>query len=205
MQRESGPRQYGNFRDPSGGFGPEIGFARCVMSRAGDPRSEAAILKVAFSGTSLLGDWDPEDPGDKGACYRALIQEFTLAMAELRARGHEPRVEALLWIQGESDANAAGAERYPAALEALLYALRRDLAAPEMIALLAVNTKFGGGENPWVLRIAAAQQLVANRDPRSVYVDTSAASIANGAHYDAAGTLLVGRRMGEALVELQAR
>ncbi len=50
-------RQYGNFAQPTGGFGPEIGLARTIASKHETP---LAIIKVAFSGTHVAGDWNPE-------------------------------------------------------------------------------------------------------------------------------------------------
>lgn len=207
MEKKLARRQYGNFRDASGGFGPEVGFAREYVSAmdpsARRPGPSLAIIKVAFSGTSLLRDWDPRDTGEEGACYRALMEESTAALAALRADGFEPRVRGLLWIQGESDASEQGAQRYPSALESFLQALRDDLGSPGMHAALALNTQFGGGKNRWVEGVASAQAEVAARDPLCVYVDTSMATVANPAHFDAAGTLLVGRWMARALLAHQ--
>lgn len=79
------PRQYGNFQKPEGGFGPEMGFAREWRTREKQP---LAIVKVAFSGTALMQDWNPDDTGASGACYRALVSETKAAIAAARARHH---------------------------------------------------------------------------------------------------------------------
>ena len=55
--QKSAPRQYGNFAHSEGGFGPEISFARHLLKT--NPERKIAILKVAFSGTSIPQDWDP--------------------------------------------------------------------------------------------------------------------------------------------------
>ncbi len=47
-------RQYGNFTDPAGGFGPEIGFAR---ARHAQRKRAVAIVKTAWSGTAISTDW----------------------------------------------------------------------------------------------------------------------------------------------------
>eukprot|EP01035_Chromulina_nebulosa_P038298 gene38298-51723_t len=44
--RAKSSRQYGNFKKPEGGFGPEIGLARELRAREGRP---LAIVKAAFS------------------------------------------------------------------------------------------------------------------------------------------------------------
>ncbi|HRX79307.1 MAG TPA: sialate O-acetylesterase [Pirellulaceae bacterium] len=198
-QPKSG-RQYGNFAQAEGGFGPEIGLARALRKNS-DQR--LAIVKAAFSGTGMRTDWNPEDTGDGGACYRALVSETKAAIAAAESDGIKLRIRALAWVQGESDANAQDAENYQQALAKMLKSLRRDLATPDLIAMLAVNTRFGGGNNAYMPKIIESQQDVAANDERCAYVDTSAASIANNVHYDAAGTLEVGRMFAEALIKIE--
>ncbi len=195
-------RQYGNFAQAEGGFGPEIGFGRALY---GKKRPRLAIVKAAFSGTSMAQDWNPGDPGDGGSCYRALVQETKAASAAAKAQGITLRLRVLLWVQGESDANAQSAPRYEQALGVMLAALRRELAAPHLIVLLAVNTHFGSDQNEFMPKIVAAQQALARRDMRCVYVDTATATIANSAHFDTAGTLDVGWRFAEALIKYEAK
>lgn len=196
------PRQYGNFRSPGGGFGPEIGVARWLLQA--DPERRLAICKVAFSGTSLSKDWSPDDPGPPGACYGALVEEARQALTLGSPDGRPIRVHALIWVQGESDAGPTLARGYAEALTEMIEQLRRDLDAPAMHAVLALNQNFGGGKNPSIPVVAAAQRSVAAADPLCRWVDTAAATTANNAHFNAAGTLDVGRWMGAALLALEA-
>ena len=191
-------RQYGNFAQPQGGFGPEIGLARALRAKQG-PR--LAIIKAAFSGTALHGDWNPV--GEGGECYRALVAETKAAIAAAAAQGITLRLRGLAWVQGESDANARDSVNYEQALGEMIAALRKSLDAPDLIALLAVNTQFGGGRNTFMPKIVEAQKSLAAKDPRCVYVDTSAAAIANAVHFNAQGTLDVGRRFAEALLKAE--
>ncbi|MEM8712432.1 MAG: sialate O-acetylesterase [Planctomycetota bacterium] len=196
------PRQYGNFRDASGGFGPEIGFAQEIGRITG---ARCAFIKVAFSGTSLARDWDPARVNEEESCYRALLDESRRALDALRLGDRraglcgtgvvEIRLRALLWVQGESDANEEDAARYEARLEALIRALRQDLSAPDLAAVVTVNDQFGGTGRPPVMRVVEAQRAVAARDSSVVFTHASAASRANGAHFDAQGTLWLGRQM----------
>lgn len=194
-------RQYGNFRFPEGGFGPEMGLARTLAAKEKRP---LAVIKVAFSGTSVTNDWNPADPGEKGTCYRALVAETKAAIAAARERDIALRLRAIAWVQGESDANPAGVAVYEKTLGDLLAALRKELDAPEMVALLAVNTKFGGEQNRFMPGIVAAQKALAEKQERCVYVDTASAEIANSAHFSSAGTLDVGRRFAESLLQWEA-
>lgn len=201
---KGGPRQYGNFSAEQGGFGPEIGLARTLRAR--QPERRIAVIKVAFNGTAIGTDWnsDAQEGDAQGDCYRALIAESKTAIAAAIAEGLSVQLRAFSWIQGESDANAVDAPLYVRRLTHLIANLRKDLAAPDLIALLAVNTQFGGGKNKYLPAIVGAQQAVAKNDPRVVYIDTSKATIANAAHYDAQGTLDVGKWFAEGLIKLEA-
>jgi hypothetical protein len=186
-------RQYGNFHDPSGGFGPEIGLARRLHAAGGPP---LAVVKVAFSGTGFVSkDWNPGNP-----CYDSLVNEVKTAVATARRKGIMTKVRALVWVQGEGDARAAAA--YAPALTAMIAALRKELPAPQMIALVGVNTRFGNG-GPAMAAVVQAQKSVAKTTLRVRYVDTTGASIANTAHFDAEGTLEVGKRFADALLAFE--
>jgi hypothetical protein len=195
-------RQYGNYAQAEGGFGPEMGLARTLHAKEG---KRLAVVKAAFSGTSLLGDWNPKDEGPAGACYRALVSETKAAVAAAKEKNIVLRVRALAWIQGESDANPTSAPKYEQALAEMIASLRTDLAAPDMTALLAVNTRFGGGKNAHMPKIVEAQQAVAAKTPRCAYVDTADCTIANTAHFDSPGTLDAGRRMADALAKVEEK
>jgi len=196
------PRQYGNFAQGDGGFGPEIGLGRTLFAKEHRP---LAIVKAAFSGTSMGGDWNHLDPGPRASCYRALVEETKAAITAASAQGTTLHLRALVWVQGESDANATAAPLYEKALGDMITALRQDLHAPQLIALLGINTHFGGDKNTFVPKIVEAQQALAGKDPRCVYVDTASATIANGAHFDTAGTIDIGNRFAEALLKLETK
>ncbi|MGB7344694.1 MAG: sialate O-acetylesterase [Pirellulaceae bacterium] len=206
--RSNKTRQWGNYTDTSGGFGPEISFARTIALKQTTP---IAIIKVAFSGTHVEGDWDPNEPApdetapdeqdwrdSHGACYRQLTRDYHRATSELTKRGFKPTTRAMLWVQGESDANPEMAPRYEANLTEMLDALRTEFAAPRLIMLLALNTRFSDGKNPHIAAIVAAQQSLAQKSELAIYVDTDGATIANAAHFDAAGTIDVGQRFAHA-------
>jgi lysophospholipase L1-like esterase len=115
------------------------------------------------------------------------------------------RVRALVWVQGESDANAKDAPLYGANLTRMLEKLRADLAAPEMILLLGVNTRFGNGNNQFMPGVIESQKSVAAKLSRTRYVDTDGAETLppSHTHFTAQGTLEIGRRYAEALLEVE--
>ncbi|MFM9147465.1 MAG: sialate O-acetylesterase, partial [Verrucomicrobiota bacterium] len=116
------PRQYGNFNlKTKGGFGPEIGMVRTLATKESHP---LAVIKTAFSGTSVAGDWNVALPGKADPCYRAMVDESKAAIAAAKAKGVTLRPRAFVWVQGESDANAKDAPAYAANLSAMLKTLR---------------------------------------------------------------------------------
>ena len=202
MAKQSGvPRQYGNFSNPAGGFGPEMGLARELRTKTHQP---LAIVKVAFSGTGMTTDWDHQNAGPQGACYRALIEDTKLAIDKAAEKGIKLRLRAFVWVQGESDANAKDAPNYSRNLGEMIKSLRADLNAPEMMALVGVNTNFGAGKNAFMPVIVQQQQDLAKNLPHCTYVDTSGVTYANGAHFDTKSTIEIGRRFANALIAADA-
>ncbi len=197
-------RQYGNFNlKTKGGFGPEIGMIRTLATKESRP---VAVIKTAFSGTSVAGDWNVDRPGKADACYRAMIDEAKAALAAAQAKGVTLRPRAFVWVQGESDANAKDSSVYAANLTKMLQSLRADLSAPDLILLLGVNTRFGNGKNAFMPKVIEAQKEVAAALPRARYVDTSGAETLppSHTHFTAVGTLEVGRRYAEALLAAES-
>jgi len=199
IQPRSG-RQYGNFAQPEGGFGPEMSLARTIYAKQQQP---IAVLKVAFSGTGMRTDWNPIDDGEGGRCYRALIAEFVKATEAAAGKKIRLNPRALFWIQGESDANATDAPKYADALGRMIKHFRTDISANKLPAFIALNTKFSKETNKFVPKIVEQQKELSRREKNIHYVDTSAATIANFAHYDAAGTLLVGQLLANQLLQIE--
>ena len=197
-------RQYGNFnKKTKGGFGPEIGMVRTLATKESRP---LAVIKTAFSGTSVAVDWNVGLPGKADACYRAMIDETKAAIAAAKSKDITLRPRAFVWVQGESDANAKDAPAYVANLSAMLKSLRTELDAPDLILLLGVNTRFGNGKNAFMPKVVDAQKEVAAALPRTRYVDTVGAETLppSHTHFTAAGTLEVGRRYAEALLSFES-
>ena len=196
-------RQYGNFNlKTKGGFGPEIGMVRTLATKESRP---LAVIKTAFSGTSVAADWNVGLPGKADACYRAMIDEAKAAIASAKSKDITLRPRAFVWVQGESDANAKDAPTYVANLSAMLKSLRTELDAPDLILLIGVNTRFGNGKNAFMPKVVDAQKEVAATLPRTRYVDTVGAETLppSHTHFTATGTLEVGRRFAEALISLE--
>ncbi len=174
------PRQYGNFNANSkGGFGPEIGLVRTL---AKNQTRILAVIKTAFSGTSVAGDWNVDLPGTADSCYRALLEETRATLAAANDQGIQLSPRAFIWVQSESDANPKNAPDYASNLTKILTRLRSDLGAPNLVLLLGVNTRFGNGKNPFMAEIVDAQQKIVATLPHALYVDTTGAETLPPSH-----------------------
>ncbi|GBL24422.1 hypothetical protein EMGBS6_12070 [Opitutia bacterium] len=100
-----------------------------------------------------------------------MIDEAKAAIAAAKSQDVTLRPRAFVWVQGESDANAKDAAAYAANLSAMLKSLRTELAAPDLILLIGVNTRFGNGKNAFMPKVVEAQKEVAAALPRARYVD----------------------------------
>ena len=203
---KSEPRQYGNFSNPSGGFGPEISFARKLKRR--DQQlgrvSELAVVKVAFSGTSVADDWDPTGEGKRGACYRTLVEEVRAAQLLAEAEGLTVNFRGLMWVQGESDANANDSPKYAERLKAMFETFRSDIKAERLPILVSVNVHFHEGKNKFMPDIIAAQKQVGHELSDCRYVDTSEVGLANDVHFNSEGTIEVGKRFASAQLAMES-
>ena len=202
---KSEPRQYGNFVNPAGGFGPEVSFAHKLKRRDRHlgKENELAVVKVAFSGTSVADDWDPTGEGKRGACYRALLEEVRAAQSFAEAEGMTVNLRGLVWVQGESDANANDAPKYAERLTAMFATLRRDLKTERLPILVSINVHFHEGKNKFMPDIIAAQKHVGHELSDCRYVDTCGAGLANSVHFDSEGTIEIGRRFASALFAME--
>ncbi len=108
-------------------LGPEVGIAQYFSELY--PTEELFIVKCAFGGASLFGDWLPPscagnydkdayanqvddivkalengDPLRAGWCYNELVKILNESISILKEKGYEPSICAFCWMQGETDA-----------------------------------------------------------------------------------------------------
>lgn len=108
----------------NGFFGPEVGMAE-VLSEA-YPNETVYILKYTMSGYSLHHHW--LCAGQRGSIYEACMAFLKAHLDNLRARGVDPRVGVICWMQGESDTTDFKASHYYDNQVAFASYLREDLA-----------------------------------------------------------------------------
>jgi pimeloyl-ACP methyl ester carboxylesterase len=131
------------------GFGPELAIGHLL----GDAYDQPVVLvKVAFGGNSLAGNFRPPSSGGKlGDKYPQIIKAYRDAVQHLsdivpgytQQQGHE--LVGLFWNQGLSDLNAERSQEYQANLVNLINDLREDLNAPRLLTVVAVTGNWGPG------------------------------------------------------------
>jgi hypothetical protein len=186
-----------HFDKPIAGVGPGRSFALALAAR--DTTAVIGLVPTAVGGTSITR-WAP------GAYDSATrTHPYDDALARVRVARERGTFVAILWHQGESDANAAGAPPYEARLRELVGRLREAAGAPAAPFLIGQLGTFP--ERPpaaWRLAVDSAHRRVAATVPNAAYV--SAAGLAHKGdtlHFSAAAARELGRRYAEAYARLR--
>lgn len=179
-------------------FGPEIAFARFMALDGMQP----AVFKFAKGGTGLDQDWLA--PGEGGLTDR-MAAAYPRAIEGLRRMGLEPRLRAMVWVQGESDArNPESARLYRQRLEAFLDFVRNDLIGrPDLPVVLSVDE-----QHPSILAhpgVVEAHRAIADADQNIMFVSMYGLEKIDETHLTPLGLGDHGRRLYEAYRVLTRR
>jgi alpha-galactosidase len=130
-------------------FGPELGFGQVLGDALNEP---VLIIKAAWGGKSLYGDFrPPSSGGEVGAYYRQLLETVTSVLGAMPVdfpglADRRPELAGLVWWHGWNDGidpvNAV--PEYEDNLVNLIRDLRRDLGAPGLPVVVGELT------GPWV-------------------------------------------------------
>jgi hypothetical protein len=182
----------------TGSFGPEVTFGR-DMSLA-FPGETIALIKVAWSGTSLAYDWCPPGAeGTLGHCYTEFIDHVWNALNTYPG-GTETQIMGMCWMQGESDAsNIYPASDYEENLTCFINDVRAEFSLPQMPFIIAMIDKTEVWPEYEIVR--QAQVNVAQTLPNIGIFDTDAYP-SDGSHYYSEGLLLMGEDFASAMLEL---
>ncbi len=196
----------------AGFFGPEVGMAE-VLSAA-FPEEEIFLLKYTMSGYSLDHHWLFD--GERAWIYDACLLFLQQYIEALRAADYRPRVEAVCWMQGESDTAADTAARYYDNQAKFLSYLREDLAPYTQDAFLFVDAGISNSPycEPGYPTVNEAKRQLAKGAVDHVYFDTIEMGLTtlyepdyapDLGHYDSLSEIALGRRFGEELVRFLRR
>lgn len=180
------------------GVGPGLAFAEAML--AADPTARIGLIPAAKGG-SKIGLWSGQRP-----LYQEAIRRTKLALAAGPADG--TRLRAVLWLQGESDAEPALAEAYAGALHSLVDRLRADLGDPNLPFIACTIGEMREGEpGRFSAAINATLLDLPRHRPRTACVDARdlRGHIGDKLHADSATAEEIGRRYAAALRELEAK
>lgn len=185
--------QLGHFR--SGHFGPEVTFARALYHSGYKP----AIFKYSSGGTSIKTDW--KAPGHKGL-YDDMVNNLKTAISELEAQGDRVTPRAIIWIQGESDANSdQQANEYYWHLKKMLNHLRSNIIRnPSIPVVLSLDEL-----HPRVQlrpQVVEAQKKLAAEDSHITFFSMRGLEKYDVTHLTARGTIIQGKRIFSAFKTL---
>ena len=197
----------------TGFFGPEVGMAE-VISEA-YPDETVFILKYTMSGYSLHHHW--LCAGQRGSIYEACLVFLTTRLDYLRRQGYDPRVEAICWMQGESDTTDFKASHYYDNQVAFASYLREDLVAyapEEGICFIDAGISNSPYCEPAYPAINEAKVRFSELSPLNLYFSTIDLGFTihkepkgepDWGHYDSLCELELGRIFGRMAVEAMKR
>ncbi|MBP3667720.1 MAG: hypothetical protein J6K29_11815 [Clostridia bacterium] len=194
----------------TGFFGPEVGMAE-VLSAA-YPDETIFILKYTMSGYSLHHHW--LCAGDRGSVYEACMAFLTTRLDYMREHGYTPTVEAICWMQGESDTTDFKASHYYDNQAAFASYLREDLApyAPaDGIPFIDAGISDSPYCEPAYPAVNEAKERFSELSPLNLYFSTIDLGFTihkepegepDWGHYDSLCELELGRVFGRMAVEV---
>lgn len=193
-----------------GFFGPEVGMAE-VLSAAFSNET-VFILKFTMSGYSLNHHW--LYGFERASIYQAFLPFVSTYMEYLLEKGYAATIDAMCWMQGESDTDEWKSGRYLQNLTAFVDFLREDL-APFTRAGGFYFIDAGISDGPYCLpgypAVNAAKEQFAATSPLHVYFSTIDEGLTtlqepteapDYGHYDALSELRLGRMFGERIVKI---
>lgn len=143
-------------------FGSEITFARKIKKYVKGP---VAIVKCAVGGTTIAENWNP----DNGELYRTAMTLLKSSLADLRQKGIQYKLEAVLWHQGENDMlNRRFRDRYEKGLSYFIAKVRQEMDDPTLKFFIGEISDKGiwGMDNRSNMIAVREQQLrVIDNDP----------------------------------------
>jgi Carbohydrate esterase, sialic acid-specific acetylesterase len=181
--------------EQDGHFGPELGLSYGLVV---NNQTGFYIYKYAIGGTTLALEWGSRGTG---GLYDKAMSGLKQAEASICASGKKPVVEAVFWMQGESDAEYLPlADLYQGNLNRLVTQSRQDFLGPKNPFIIGL---IDGATGVWTYgSIVRAAEKSVGSEPGNGYVDTDKMQVYPGSactegyceiHYDAKGQLSLGQ------------
>lgn len=170
-------------------FGPEVSFAHHVARAF--PQDHHIIIKFAATG-SHIEQWLPGQP-----LYNGMLRQLGFSIKE-----KDPKIEAVFWMQGESDAlNQARASQYAGRLGLFIRSLRRDLKSPSSLFIMGEVDPVGK-DFPMVKLVQDNQRKVRSQTPNTYMTPAQGlGKIYDHIHYSALGQMELGKRFADEYIK----
>jgi hypothetical protein len=188
-----------HFDKPIAAVGPGRAFGIAIAEA--DPSIQVGLISTAVGGSPVT-TWEP------GVLYPETgAYPWDDALRRARAAAPAGTVKAILWHQGESDANPANASLYDERLRSLIARFRAELGDPSLPFLIGQLGRFPG--RPWnesFERIDAAHRRVAAEVANVAFVPSEGlADNGDNLHFNADAARELGRRYAAAYLKLTHR
>ena len=186
-----------------GCFGPELGMAEKLHELY--PDETIFIIKWAWGGTNLYDQWRAPSGGTgAGPLFEGFIHYVKTSLRYLEAKNYDVRVEAMCWMQGESDSiEEATALSYGENLTHFISDVRAELSEYASEDGIAFIDAYIAASIFWTHyeTINAEKQAVADSSEMNAVVDTIAHGLSvteepydqpDIAHYDSMSEIKLG-------------
>ncbi|MEZ5452990.1 MAG: sialate O-acetylesterase [Thiothrix sp.] len=173
-------------------FGPEVSFAHDVARAF--PNDHIILVKQAASG-SLIQQWQPGQ-----GLYKALLRQVGFA-TDAEENG---KVDAILWMQGESDARSAPdvANQYGSRFATLVSSLRKDLQSPDSLFIYGQVSLEHPEHNDTIEAVRSQQKSAQSQLANALMIPTdNLGRLDDGIHFNAAGQMELGKRFAKAYIQ----
>lgn len=182
-----------------GNWGPEAQFAYRWSQE--HPCGDLHVVKYARGETGLAPDPDDRDwsPSSQGEAWDKATSEIDAAKAVLKGEGLAPRVDAVFWMQGETDAqDGAKAPAYRQNFTDLVMRIRQRW-GDDATEVYVGQIDRPPGSKGWE-EVREAQAVAATTIPRVDVVDTDPfpRQPADGVHFTGSAQV----RLGDGFYEL---
>lgn len=175
----------------AGGMGRP--FAEGVLENA--EGIEIGLIPAAFGGTSVR-IWTPDAKADGTNLYHTAIERAEIAMKD-------GTLKAILWHQGEADANKKGIKFHEKRMIELIGNFRKDLGLPDLPFIIG-QLADSPDEEKDALRKALDEtnRQVAEKLENVVFVSSKGLTTKDGTHFDAPSIRTFGERYAASYIEL---
>ena len=193
----------------AGAFGPELGLAEKLHEMY--PDETFFIVKCAWGGTNLHQQWlSPSSMGRTGELYEKFAAYVKTSLEYLISKNYDVKIEAMCWMQGESDAYPAEiASAYGEHLSRFVTDVRKEFdkyAADDGIAF--IDAYIAANPMYWVYyqSVNMGKDEVARLSPMNDIVDTIEVGLTCSgepeeqpdlAHYDSLSEIKLGHLFAE--------